>query len=1296
MKNLLTISLAMLLIFAGAAGGAVCPEADLTGDCKVNLEDLAIMASEWLVDGSTFITTWDTSLGAETTVTLALSGDVDATIDWGDGTIEPVTTPGPVVHDYGVDGIYIVWVTGSVTAYNSYDNGGAVSEQDKLISVDNWGGVGFTNLYSAFDECSNLVSVPTTSFGLESVTDMSYMFYGAVSFNQNIGSWDTSGVTDMSSMFRMASAFNGDISGWDTSGVISIRNMFRNASSFNGDISGWDTSNVTDMSAMFEHASAFNQNIGDWDTSSAIDMYEMFSYASSFNQDISGWDTSSVADMDWMFEYASSFNQDLSGWCVTYVPSEPSNFDIGASSWTEPSPVWGICDSSFETTWDTSLGAGETVTLALAGSVNATIDWGDGTIENVYSAGPHVHDYDEDGIYTVSVDGSVTGYNSYGNGGGLGERAKLISVDNWGQIGFSSMYRGFDQCSNLVSVPVISDGIAAVTDMGYMFYGASALNDNISGWDVSSVINMGYMFYGASSFDGDISGWDTSGVTNMRNMFGYALMFNQDIGGWDTSGVTDMGHMFSFALSFNQDISGWNTTGVTDMGSMFYGASSFDQAIGSWNTTEVTNMYAMFYGASSFNHDLTGWCVPQFSSKPTDFDTGAFSWTSPPPLWGDCPYFVTTWDTSLGAGTTVTLALGGTVDATIYWGDGTIETVTSAGSVVHDYGVDGIYTVSVAGSVTGYSSYSYGGGFEERNKLISVGNWGQVGFTSMYRAFDTCSNLVSVPSTSVGIEGVTSMGAMFFYASSFNGDIGGWDTSGVINMSYMFSHVSAFNGDISGWDTSNVINMQQMLVFTDSFNQDIGGWDTSNVTNMQQMLSYATAFNQDIGGWDTSSVTDMGAMFYGSGAFNQDLSGWCVPLIGSKPNNFDTGATSWTEPRPVWGTCPTFMTTWDTSLGTGTTVSLALAGAVNADIYWGDGTSNTVTGSGPYVHNYGVDGIYTVSVIGSVAGYNSYSNGSSVSERRKLISVDNWGQVGFTNMYGAFYNCSNLVSVPNTSVGIEGVISMTVMFSGASAFNGAIGSWNTSGVTSMNYMFYNASSFNGDISGWDTGLVTEMGSMFSGASSFDGAIGSWNTSNVVYMSNMFSGASSFNQDISSWNTGNVTYMNNMFENATAFNQDISGWDTSSVTSMGSMFSGASAFNGAIGSWNTIGVTDMGGMFNDASSFNGDISGWNVSGVTNMGGMFNGASAFNQDISGWDTSGVTNMYSMFENASAFNGAIGSWDTSGVTSMYVMFSGATAFNQDLSGWCVTKITSMPTDFDTGASSWVLPQPVWGTCP
>jgi surface protein len=79
-----------------------------------------------------------------------------------------------------------------------------------------------------------------------------------------------------------------------------------------------------------------------------------------------------------------------------------------------------------------------------------------------------------------------------------------------------------------------------------------------------------------------------------------------------------------------------------------------------------------------------------------------------------------------------------------------------------------------------------------------------------------------------------------------------------------------------------------------------------------------------------------------------------------------------------------------------------------------------------------------------------------------------------------------------------------------------------------------------------------------------------------------------------------------------------------------------------------------------------------------------------------TSSITNMYGMFAQDTAFNQDISSWDVSSVTNMELMFNNATAFNQDLSDWCVSLINSEPTDFDTGATSWVLDRPVWGTCP
>ena len=79
---------------------------------------------------------------------------------------------------------------------------------------------------------------------------------------------------------------------------------------------------------------------------------------------------------------------------------------------------------------------------------------------------------------------------------------------------------------------------------------------------------------------------------------------------------------------------------------------------------------------------------------------------------------------------------------------------------------------------------------------------------------------------------------------------------------------------------------------------------TTNITDMSSMFYEASSFDQDIGGWDVSNVTDMSSMFHYTSSFNQDLSEWCVGSFFSAPSSFDDSASSWTEPQPIWGTCP--------------------------------------------------------------------------------------------------------------------------------------------------------------------------------------------------------------------------------------------------------------------------------------------------------------------------------------------------------------------------------------------------------
>jgi surface protein len=179
-----------------------------------------------------------------------------------------------------------------------------------------------TNMSFMFSSATTFNSA-IDSWDTSRVTNMRGMFISASAFNNNgnssMGNWNTSRVTNMSVMFQRATSFNQPIGNWNTSNVESMESMFQNATIFNQPIGSWNTSKVTTMSTMFTRSTAFNQNIGAWDTSRVTSMRGMFLSATSFNQPIGNWNTSAVTDMSHMFNSSRIFNKNISEWTVAQV-----------------------------------------------------------------------------------------------------------------------------------------------------------------------------------------------------------------------------------------------------------------------------------------------------------------------------------------------------------------------------------------------------------------------------------------------------------------------------------------------------------------------------------------------------------------------------------------------------------------------------------------------------------------------------------------------------------------------------------------------------------------------------------------------------------------------------------------------------------------------------------------------------------------------------------------------------------------------------------------------------------------
>ena len=234
------------------------------------------------------------------------------------------------------------------------------------------------------------------------------------------------------------------------------------------------------------------------------------------------------------------------------------------------------------------------------------------------------------------------------------------------------------------------------------------------------------------------------------------------------------------------------------------------------------------------------------------------------------------------------LVSDGTYDFVVDWGDDSNDTITtwSGTEKLHNYAGSGPYTVTISGTITGWS-------FNDNSyapAMRDISNWGLLRLGNNGDYFKGCENMTVSATDILDTTGTTDM-SYAFYGCLVLSDIpnmGDWDMSAVTDMNHMFADDTRyyledpgveFNGDISGWDTSSVTDMSYMFYSNDAFNQDISGWDVSKVTTMSRMFQAATSFNTTIAGWDTSSVTNMRYMFFWAIDFDQDLSSLDVTSV---------------------------------------------------------------------------------------------------------------------------------------------------------------------------------------------------------------------------------------------------------------------------------------------------------------------------------------------------------------------------------------------------------------------------------
>ena len=1193
-----------------------------------------------------FITTWETTAAGES---ITIPGTGTYTVNWGDGATDTDVT-GSATHTYATAGNHTVHISGGLTAITLGDNAtnaaklrsidqwGSIAWTSMQSAFQDavgmtYGAADAPNLSGVSDMGSMFRSAGSfngdlSSWDVSSVTSMDFMFYNAGSFDSDISGWDVSSVTSMDFMFYNAGSFDSDISGWDVSSVTNMHRMFNGASDFNQPLGDWDVSSVTDMSSMFALAFSFNQPLGDWDVSGVTDMNNMFLSAAAFSQNLGNWyivlDSTSI-DLESGAAIGSitaqngflngqnpaygigpggdsglfvinatgntlELNPDGSHSAGTYTADITATGSFGIdNSRTVSVTVTGDAPSTldagtFVTVWETT-SADESITIPVGGAVGSyTVDWGDDTAPTTHTSNA-THTYAATGSHTVSISGDFTRIHLDGNNTNA---PKLVSIEQWGDIRWTSMARAFYGASSMIYNATDSPDLSRVTNMTEMFRSASSFSGDLSSWNTSLVTDMKAMFRGASSFDQPLNAWDVSGVTEMNEMFRSASSFDQPLNAWDVSGVTEMNEMFRDASSFNQSLGDWDVSSVENMFRMFRNADSFNRPLSDWNTSSVTNMAAMFHQTRDFNGDISGWNTSSvtnmydmfreagsFNQSLNDWDVSsmknmrqmfglATSFNQPLNAW-DVSSVTNMFQMFLGA-FSFNQSLGDWDVSSVTDMSGMFRSATSFNQSLGDWDVSGVTKMN--------DMFRDASSFDQ-----NLGEW--------YITLDGTSIDLSTPDAAIG---TISAQNPFLDGQSPEYSIGTGDDSDlfVINLADNTLRLDPTDPHSAGTYKVNITSASGFGV-GNSYVLDVTVTGTDTVKPAMASASYLpdtgrlhTAFSEPLGGtvhYDRLHVRDEGMSSGGISLDDADsksvsgniitvtlnsaqqatVAGMTRPQLdigeGAVSDLFDNGIGA----APNQAISLPFVTVWETTNPDG---SIIISGTDTYAVDWGDGSAPEYV-TNIRTHQYDTAGNHTVSIFG---GLKSINLGGDSGNAAKLQSIEQWGDIRWTSMARAFDGASSMIYSATDTPDLSGVTSTINMFRGASSFSGDLSSWNTSLVTDMRAMFRAAPSFNGNLSAWDVSSVTDMERMFSGARAFDGNLSAWNVSNVKDMSFMFAYTDVFNQPLNAWNVSGVTKMNDMFRDASSFDQPLDTWDVSSVTNMAYMFSSASSFDQNLGAW----------------------------------------------------------------------------------------------------------------------------------
>ena len=1275
--------------------------------------------SEAQVIEEPFVTTWQTTRANES-ITIPVGGATGTyTVDWGDGSVSANVT-GDQSHSYSDAGIYTVSISGDFTRIYLNTN---TSNASKLQSIEQWGDMQWESMYRAFTSARNMEYRATDTPDLSSVTDMSGMFWFALSFDGDFSDWDVSSVTDMSGMFWHADSFSSDISGWDVSSVTDMSDMFRVTPAFNSDISGWNVSSVTDMSDMF-NGSHFSQNLGNWyivldDTS--IEMSDVPGIVGSITAQNSFLDGQNPVYLIGSGGDSDSFEIDGADLILKTGAAKP-NYSVNI-----------ISDGGFEVG-----GNSRTVDIYVANYAN---------VLPVVSAGANAT---VTGGHTVALSGIATD----GNGNFMTylwthNSSLPITILNDNTLSASFIAPAVNADTGVTFTLTVDDGTAAVSDQVTVTIVYNHLPIVDAGDDQTTLEGTPVTLSGTAT---DANGDPMTYLWTHNSSLAVDLLNSTSLSASFTAPAVDAdtGIVFTFTATdlHNATIAGSDHTTITIANNDLP-----DVGAGPDQTVQEGNTVTLLGTATDEEGDILAYSWTQRSGLPlivlSGADTLSPSFTAPVALSGatlvfelsvsydsdgvtdtitdtititvdavsDDSNFITTWQTTL-AGESITIPVGGAAGTyTVNWGDGVVSEDVS-GDRTHAYETAGTYTVGISGD---YTKILLSDSASNARKLQSIEQWGATQWESMNQAFRGASNMAYRATDAPDLSLVTDMSHMFRQTDSFNGDLSGWDVSSVTDMSHMFRQTDSFNGDLSGWDVSSVTDMSHMFRQTDSFNGDLSGWNVSSAANMSNMFGAANAFDKNLGEWyivlddATLEYGDPTGIVGGISAQNQVLDGQnLVYRIGSggDSDSFEIDGTNLVlKASAAKKDSYRVRITSGGDFGTDNSrmIEVSVTNYVNTPPTVSAGANQTVVGGHTAVLSGNVTDI-DANQLTYLWTHNSslpitLSHARTVTSSFTAPAVDADVDVIFTltadDGTAVVSDHTSVTIIPNNPPDISAGADLTVQegdtvtFSGTATDaegDGLTYSWTQrsglplialSGADTLSPSFTAPVALSGATLAFEllvsdgSSEVTDTLTVTVDAATDDANfITTWQTTRDGMSITIPVGGAAGTYTVN-WGDGTISEdvsgdRTHAYETAGTYTVGISGDYTKILLS-------DSASNArklqSIEQWGAAQWESMNQAFKGASNMEYRATDApDLSSVTDMSNMFSRAASFDGDLSGWNVSSVTNMSELFLSASSFNGDLSGWDVSSVVDMSLMFRQTTSFDGDLSGWDVSSVVDM----------------------